>query len=124
MARHYLAAALVLVACGKCLPSPDPVVPAPVPVPVVTADAGSGDAGPDAHRHQPKPPAPPPVPSDPYAAACANLAALGCPEATATCAATMRKADVEKLTTVKPSCLAAAKSKAQVHQCGPFARCP
>lgn len=51
---------------------------------------------------------------------CAQLAALGCPEAfpkTGTCAGTVRKTQAAKLTDLHPACLIAATSKAEARAC-------
>jgi hypothetical protein len=64
--------------------------------------------------------APPP---DQYAAACANLAHLGCPEGTsAQCAQVMSNAAGALHIAVDAGCIAAAKTQAGVRSCG-FVRC-
>ena len=68
-------------------------------------DASSGDSG------------------DAIARACQNLATLGCAEGNASCVTTMQHAQSTGITDLKPACLAAAKSKADVRACGSVA-CP
>jgi hypothetical protein len=63
-------------------------------------------------------PDPPPGP-DIYGAACANLAAVGCPEGSRdNCAEVMQQAQEAHLTDLHPTCLAAAKTQDAARACG------
>jgi hypothetical protein len=54
-----------------------------------------------------------------YAEACANIASLGCYEGTdPSCAPLMQRAQEARITDLKPSCLAAARSVGEVQACG------
>ena len=69
-------------------------------------------------------PTPPPLPTDVYAGACANLAAIGCQEgAKPNCAAVMQRAQESAITDLHPACLATATSKEAARACGSV-RCP
>lgn len=63
-------------------------------------------------------PTPIPVDAGTVAAACANLAKLGCPEGGASCVATIQHASSVGVTDLKPACLAAAMSQAAARACG------
>lgn len=86
---------------SHCTPAPTPPTSANV------ADAGASN--------------------DPCTQACANLVAIGRPEGSsdggASCVATCQHTQATKVTDLKPSCLAGAKSKADARACGSVA-CP
>lgn len=97
-----------LLAACKCT-----ATPAPVPPDIGPPCAGSGceplfpDAGP---------------PADEFTAACAAVAAAGCAEGSRPdCAAVMQHS--VKITLVPTRCLAAAKTKDDVRDCGGFVKC-
>ena len=58
-----------------------------------------------------------PVSNTPCGLACAQLAALGCPEATPNCEATCNHVVTSKLTPYSPTCVSAAKTVAAVQKC-------
>jgi hypothetical protein len=66
------------------------------------------------------PPTPDPVIGpDAYGAACANLAAIGCPEGQReNCVSVMQRAQEARLTDLRPTCLAAAANAAAARACG------
>lgn len=85
-------------ACPPKPPSPEPDV---VVVDAATADAGGGEASASV-------------------AACANLAALGCPEGAdaSVCVRTIDHVQAGHLTDLHPDCLARARTKAEARACG------
>lgn len=109
--------AFVAACNNSCVTTPSPAPPKPPPVVVV-------DAGP-----MPTPPldaAPAPQPDiDPGVRdACANLAALQCPEGLAAdCKVVLQKAFVQRITIVPLDCLVGATSKPVARACG-FVTCP
>jgi len=123
--KHLLFALLTLqsAACESCASPPTPVPPVPVadagppptptPVPPPPASVVVADAGP--------PPAPEYAPG--VGEACANIAAVGCAEGGPSCASSLQKAVVKRLTTVPFVCLTTAQSKAAVRACGSFVAC-
>ena len=84
-----------------------PPVPAP-PASVAVVDAGTSPA---------------PVAAPGVREVCANIAAVGCAEGGPSCASSLKKAVVKRLTTVPLTCLEAARSKAAVRACGSFVAC-
>lgn len=90
------AAALLALLAAEC-----PAKPSPAPV---------GDAAPDAGS---------------CAIACSNLASLGCQEGVAdNCTSTCEHVETTRLTELHPSCLAAAKTKAEARACSKSVACP
>jgi hypothetical protein len=91
------------VACSA-QPSPPPTPP-PTPPPAVGGATGAGGSS--------------PVPTTPEAKACANLAAIGCPEGQAVdCAEKMQLRCANPKVTCNTSCLIAASSKTVAQSCG------
>ena len=89
------AIALLFLLAAEC-----PAKPSPHPV---------GDAAPDGCS---------------CALACSNLASLGCQEGVAAnCTATCQHVESSRLTELHPTCLSAAKTKAEARACGSVA-CP
>lgn len=113
-----LFAAIVMMACNSCVPTPAPAPPTPIPT-VTIPDAGPSpipmggsapvvDAGPEPNV-------------DPGVRdACANAAWLGCSEAldVGLCRRVTQRALAERLTVVPLACMVGAKTKADMQRCG------
>lgn len=98
------AVVLVCACCGSVTPAPNPG-----PAPPASGAASTGGA------------APAPAPADVCDEACAELAALGCPEALPAGGQSCSRVCVHTLGGVfdlKPACIAAAHSRAEVRACG------
>lgn len=86
--------------------------PVPPPPPPDDVDAGPGEAG---------------ARGDLFDKACANLRKHGCSEGfdrpgETSCAATMRRAETEKLTEMHPDCVRAAASLTALRACGRYCK--
>lgn len=101
---------LIFAACAGCPPRPDPIGPVP------DAEITYTEAGLDAK--------PSPIDASTLTACdlmCRTLRELGCPEGSpdgAVCEVVCTHAQGSRLTDLHPSCVAAARSKAEVRACG------
>jgi len=114
---------------ANCTPTPNPM-PCMESKPPSCPDSGVHDAAPivtdagpvvivDATTPPPPPQEAAPAP-DPTgcAAACANIAKLGCPEGNTSCVSACAHTQDSGVTDLKPACLAAAKTVADLQKCG------
>ena len=111
VATFVLAALALAPACSPSTPQPKPPEATPDAATAPIGDAASPSNG-DAS---------PPTAGGDCAAACANLAALGCPEGAPksgqSCVEVCNHAQSSHLTDLKPACLAAAKTAADARAC-------